>query len=72
MLRSEMVDYDTSHAGIAEERWIEGARVVAATPGTSLIVPELTDGCVLRLATLRLRQSLVWLIRSGPGLPQAR
>jgi virulence factor len=50
MIRLGIVDFDTSHAveftkrlnhvGIAEDQWVEGARVVAGVPGTSLIAPQ--------------------------------
>lgn len=49
MIRLGIVDFDTSHAveftrrlnhvDIAEEQWVEGAKVVAGVPGTSLIAP---------------------------------
>ena len=51
MIRLGIVDFDTSHAGeftrrlnhidIAEDQWVEGARVVAGVPGESKIAPEL-------------------------------
>ncbi len=51
MIRLGIVDFDTSHVGeftrrlnhidIAEDQWVEGARVVAGVPGTSKIAPEL-------------------------------
>jgi virulence factor len=50
MIRLGIVDFDTSHAveftrrlnhvDIAEDQWVEGARVVAGVPGTSQIAPE--------------------------------
>jgi virulence factor len=50
MIRLGIVDFDTSHAveftkrlnhvGIAEDQWVEGAKVVAGVPGTSAISPE--------------------------------
>lgn len=50
MIRLGIVDFDTSHAveftkrlnhiEIAEDQWVEGAKVVAGVPGTSLIAPE--------------------------------
>ncbi|WP_435009979.1 Gfo/Idh/MocA family protein [Tundrisphaera lichenicola] len=50
MIRLGIVDFDTSHAveftkrlnhvGIAEDQWVEGARVVAGVPGRSQISPE--------------------------------
>jgi hypothetical protein len=50
MIRLGLVDFDTSHAveftkrfnhiDIAEDQWVEGARVVAGVPGTSKISPE--------------------------------
>jgi predicted dehydrogenase len=53
MLRLGIVDCDTSHVvaftqrlnhqDIEEQQWVEGARVVAAVPGTSLIAPDSID-----------------------------
>ncbi|MBX6313911.1 MAG: Gfo/Idh/MocA family oxidoreductase [Isosphaeraceae bacterium] len=50
MIRLGIVDFDTSHAveftkrlnhiDIAEDQWVEGAKVVAGVPGRSLIAPE--------------------------------
>ncbi|MBN2450207.1 MAG: Gfo/Idh/MocA family oxidoreductase [Lentisphaeria bacterium] len=50
MIRVGIVDFDTSHVvqftkrlnhvGIAEDQWVEGARVVAGCPGTSRHSPE--------------------------------
>jgi virulence factor len=50
MIRLGIVDFDTSHAveftkrlnhvGIAEDQWVEGAKVVAGVPGTSAIAPQ--------------------------------
>lgn len=50
MIRLGLVDFDTSHAveftkrinhvDIAEDQWVEGAKVVAGVPGTSQISPE--------------------------------
>src|SRR5262245_30077137 len=50
MIRLGIVDFDTSHVveftkrlnhvDIAEEHWVDGAKVVAGVPGTSLIAPE--------------------------------
>jgi virulence factor len=50
MIRLGIVDFDTSHAveftkrlnhiDIAEDQWVEGAKVVAGVPGTSKIAPE--------------------------------
>ena len=50
MIRLGIVDFDTSHAveftkrlnhiDIAEDQWVEGAKVVAGVPGTSRISPE--------------------------------
>jgi predicted dehydrogenase len=50
MIRLGIVDFDTSHAveftkrlnhvDIAEEQWVEGAKVVAGVPGTSQIAPD--------------------------------
>ena len=51
MIRLGLVDFDTSHAveftkrlnhvDIAEDQWVEGARVVAGVPGESKINPDL-------------------------------
>lgn len=51
MIRLGIVDFDTSHAveftkrlnhvDIAEDQWVEGAKVVAGVPGRSQISPEL-------------------------------
>lgn len=51
MIRLGIVDFDTSHAGeftkrlnhidIAEDQWVEGAKIVAGVPGRSLIAPDL-------------------------------
>lgn len=50
MIRLGIVDFDTSHAveftkrlnhvGIAEDQWVEGAKVVAGVPGTSQVAPN--------------------------------
>lgn len=50
MIRLGIVDFDTSHVveftkrlnhiDIAEDQWVEGAKVVAGVPGQSLIAPE--------------------------------
>jgi predicted dehydrogenase len=50
MIRLGIVDFDTSHVveftkrlnhiDIAEDQWVEGAKVVAGVPGTSLIAPD--------------------------------
>ena len=50
MIRLGIVDFDTSHAveftkrlnhlAIAEDQWVEGAKVVAGVPGTSAIAPQ--------------------------------
>jgi virulence factor len=50
MIRLGIVDFDTSHAveftkrlnhvDIAEDQWVEGAKVVAGVPGSSQIAPE--------------------------------
>jgi virulence factor len=50
MIRLGIVDFDTSHVveftkrlnhvGIAQDQWVEGARVVAGVPGRSEISPE--------------------------------
>jgi virulence factor len=59
VLRVGLVGCDTSHAvafterlnhlGIDERLWVEGARVVAAVPGTSLVSPERIPGFVEQL-----------------------
>ncbi|MBX6772845.1 MAG: Gfo/Idh/MocA family oxidoreductase [Chloroflexi bacterium] len=59
MLRIGLVDCDTSHVvaftqrlnhvGIAAEQWVDGARVVAAVPGQSLVSPERIAGHVEQL-----------------------
>lgn len=59
MLKLGLIDCDSSHVvaftqrlnhvGIAEDQWVEGARVVAAIPGTSLIMPETIAGHVEKL-----------------------
>ncbi|MER3405051.1 MAG: oxidoreductase [Chloroflexota bacterium] len=59
MLRLGIVDCDTSHVvaftqrlnhvGVAEDQWVEGARIVAAVPGTSQISPERIPGFVEQL-----------------------
>ncbi|MDX2036883.1 MAG: Gfo/Idh/MocA family oxidoreductase [Isosphaeraceae bacterium] len=50
MIRLGIVDFDTSHAveftkrlnhiDISEDQWVDGAKVVAGVPGTSLISPD--------------------------------
>jgi|DewCreStandDraft_5_1066085.scaffolds.fasta_scaffold00111_122 predicted dehydrogenase len=59
MLRLGIVDCDTSHVvaftqrlnhiDVAEDQWVEGARIVAAVPGTSQISPERIPGFVEQL-----------------------
>ena len=54
MIRLGIVDFDTSHAveftkrlnhiDIAEDQWVNGAKVVAGVPGTSQISPEVIAG----------------------------
>ncbi len=54
MIKLGMLDFDTSHVvefakrlnhkGIAEDQWVEGARVVVACPGESQIMPERIPG----------------------------
>ncbi|WZO99016.1 Gfo/Idh/MocA family oxidoreductase [Isosphaeraceae bacterium EP7] len=54
MIRLGMIDFDTSHVveftkrinhiDIAEDQWVEGAKVVAGVPGVSLIMPERVPG----------------------------
>jgi predicted dehydrogenase len=60
MIRLGIVDFDTSHAveftkrlnhvAIDEDQWVEGAKVVAGVPGSSLIAP---DSIPKNLATLQ-------------------
>ena len=62
MLRIGLVDCETSHvvaftqrlnhSGIGEDQWVDGARVVAAVPGTSLISPERIPGHTQQLRDL--------------------
>jgi len=50
MIRLGIIDFDTSHAveftrrfnhlDVAEDQWVEGARVVAGVPGASRVAPE--------------------------------
>ena len=50
MIRLGLVDFDTSHVveftkrlnhvDVAEDQWVEGAKIVAGVPGTSLVKPE--------------------------------
>src|SRR3954470_20631432 len=50
MIRLGLVDFDTSHAveftkrlnhvDIADDQWVDGAKVVAGVPGTSQVAPE--------------------------------
>src|SRR4051794_22763754 len=59
MIRLGIVDFDTSHAveftkrlnhvDIAEEQWVEGAKVVAGVPGRSQIAPEVIPKNVEKL-----------------------
>jgi predicted dehydrogenase len=54
MIRLGIVDFDTSHVveitrrlehkGVAKDQWVEGARIVAACPGESKIMPERIPG----------------------------
>jgi predicted dehydrogenase len=54
LLRLGIIDCDTSHVvaftqrlnhvGIDEEQWVDGARIVAAVPGTSVLSPERIPG----------------------------
>jgi virulence factor len=54
MIRLGLVDFDTSHVveftrrlnhvDIAEDQWVEGARVVAGVPGRSVLAPEKIPG----------------------------
>jgi hypothetical protein len=54
MIRLGMLDFDTSHVveftkrlnrvNIAEDQWVDGARVVVACPGESKIMPERIPG----------------------------
>lgn len=59
MIRLGIVDCDTSHCGaftqrlhhvdVPEDQWVDGAQVVAAVPGTSLVSPERIPGFVDQL-----------------------
>ncbi len=59
MIRLGIVDFDTSHAveftrrlnhvDIAEDQWVEGAKVVAGVPGTSKIAPESIPGYTAKM-----------------------
>ncbi|HZT79015.1 MAG TPA: Gfo/Idh/MocA family oxidoreductase [Gemmataceae bacterium] len=54
MIKLGVLDFDTSHVveftkrlnhkGVAEEQWVDGARVVIGCPGTSKIMPERIPG----------------------------
>ncbi len=54
MIRVGIVDFDTSHVvaftqilnhvDVSPDLWVDGARVVAGIPGTSLVSPERVDG----------------------------
>ena len=54
MIRLGIVDFDTSHVvaftqrlnhtGVAEDQWIEGAKIVMGSPGTSIVSPERVPG----------------------------
>jgi virulence factor len=54
MIRLGILDFDTSHVveftkrlnhqGIAQDQWVDGARVVIGCPGTSRIMPERIPG----------------------------
>src|SRR5262249_36636987 len=56
MIRLGILDFDTSHvveftkrlnhAGIKEDQWVEGAKVVIGCPGESKIMPERIPGYV--------------------------
>ncbi len=62
MPRIGLVSCDTSHVvqftmrlnhvGISEDQWVDGAQVVAAVPGTSLVLPERIPGFVQELRDL--------------------
>jgi hypothetical protein len=62
MIRLGIVDFDTSHvveftrrlhrAGVPEDQWVDGARVVAGYPGTSKISPERIPGYTKELEKL--------------------
>jgi hypothetical protein len=62
MIKLGMLDFDTSHAiefarrlnhrGVGEDQWVEGARVVVACPGESLIMPERIPGYQREIADL--------------------
>ncbi len=59
MIRVGLVDFDTSHVvaftqrlnhvGVAEDQWVNGAKVVMGCPGTSDISPERIPGYVAQL-----------------------
>lgn len=59
MFRLGIVDCDTSHVvafttrlnhvGVGEDQWVDGAQVVMAVPGTSLLSPERIPGFVEQL-----------------------
>lgn len=62
MIKLGLLDFDTSHTvaftqrlnhkGIAEDQWVEGARVVVACPGESKIMPERIPGYVKEMEKL--------------------
>jgi virulence factor len=62
MIRLGIVDFDTSHvveftrrlhhAGVPEDQWVDGAKVVAGCPGTSQISPERIPGYTKELEKL--------------------
>lgn len=62
MIRLGLLDFDTSHApefvkrlnhaGIEEDQWVEGARVVIACPGESRVMPERIPAYTKEIADL--------------------
>jgi hypothetical protein len=62
MIKLGILDFDTSHVveftkrlnhkGIAEDQWVDGARVVMGWPGSSKIMPERIPGYVKTLTDL--------------------
>jgi hypothetical protein len=62
MIKLGILDFDTSHVveftkrlnhkGVAEEQWVEGARVVIGCPGTSRIAPGRIPGYIKEMEQL--------------------
>src|SRR4051812_41767892 len=62
MIRLGMLDFDTSHVvefatrlnhvGVAEDQWVDGARVVVGCPGESQMMPERISGFREQIAKL--------------------